>query len=311
MDLRRLELLIQVAEFDSFSKAASVLGIAQPALGRQMQKLEEECRVRIFYRHGRGVSLTSEGQTLLERARPLLQQLAAIPADLHAESASPRGLVTVGLMPALCSLFGLELVNAVRKKYPDVRVNIVAAYSGYVHEWLVDGRLDMAVLDDARRSATMAVTPLCTSELFLVRPTAAVPFRLARRPSLASLAQIPLVLPTRNHGLRRTVEHAARQAGVELQIAYEVDTMELLKRMVVTGLACTILGKPAIANELADGTLAAHPLHSPDLKTRLTLATAAGRPHTRTVSLIEGEVKALVAHLVRASSDKYGLSMTS
>src|SRR5260221_7214866 len=64
MDLRRLELLLQVADFGSFSKAATVLGIAQPALGRQIQKLEEECGVRLFYRHGRGVSPTPAGETL-------------------------------------------------------------------------------------------------------------------------------------------------------------------------------------------------------------------------------------------------------
>src|ERR1700674_814526 len=106
MDLRRLELLMQVADFDSFSKAATVLGIAQPALGREIQKLEEECGVRLFYRHGRGVSLTPEGEALLERARPLMRQLASIPADLQSERDSPRGLVTVGLTPTVCNLFG-------------------------------------------------------------------------------------------------------------------------------------------------------------------------------------------------------------
>jgi LysR family nitrogen assimilation transcriptional regulator len=70
VDLKRLELLIQVAEFGSFSKTSTVLGIAQPALGRQIQKLEEECGVRLLYRHGRGVSLTPEGSILLDRARP-------------------------------------------------------------------------------------------------------------------------------------------------------------------------------------------------------------------------------------------------
>jgi len=166
MNLRRLELLMQVADFDSFSKAATVLGLAQPALGRQIQKLEEECGVRLFYRNGRGVSLTLEGQALLERARPLVRQLAAIPSELQSERDSPRGLVTVGLTPTVCNLFGLDLIAATREKYPQLQVNIVSGYSGYVHEWLVDGRLDMAVLHDARRSSTITVDPLAAAELF-------------------------------------------------------------------------------------------------------------------------------------------------
>lgn len=82
MDLKRVEYLIQVAKFGSFSKAATVVGIAQPALGRQVQKLEEECGVRLLYRHGRGVSLTPEWDNLLERVRPLMRQMEAIAADL-------------------------------------------------------------------------------------------------------------------------------------------------------------------------------------------------------------------------------------
>ncbi len=90
---------------------------------------------------------------------PLLRQLASIPAELQSERDSPQGSVTIGLTPTVCNLVGLRLIAAVREKYPQLRVNVVSGYSGYVHEWLVDGRLDMAVLHDARRSPTVTVDP--------------------------------------------------------------------------------------------------------------------------------------------------------
>ncbi|AJZ57079.1 bacterial regulatory helix-turn-helix, lysR family protein [Paraburkholderia fungorum] len=307
MDLRRLELLMQVAAFDSFSKAATVLGIAQPALGRQIQKLEEECGVRLFYRHGRGVSLTPEGETLLHRARPLVRQLAAIPADLQSERDSPCGLVTVGLTPTVCNLFGLKLITATRDKYPQLRVNVVSGYSGYVHEWLVDGRLDMAVLHDARRSSTVAVDPLAAAELFFIMPSADTAFDLPAEATLSALSEVPLVLPTRNHGLRRTLEYAASDAGIGLNVQYEVDTLELLKQIVVSGLACTVLAKPAVLKELAAGTLIAHRIASPDLQTKLMLATAVRRPITRGIRLVEQEIKSLVTELVANKADGFGL----
>jgi LysR family transcriptional regulator, nitrogen assimilation regulatory protein len=307
MDLRRLELLMQVAEFDSFSKAATVLGIAQPALGRQIQKLEEECGVRLFYRHGRGVSLTPEGEALLERARPLMRQLASIPAELQSERDSPRGLVTVGLTPTVCNLFGLKLVKAARERYPQLRVNVVSGYSGYVHEWLVDGRLDMAILHDARRSSTVAVDPLAAAELFFIMPSADPAFDLPPEPTLAAISNVPLVLPTRNHGLRRTLEYAASDAGVSLNVAYEVDTLELLKQIVVSGLACTVLAKPAVLDELAAGTLVALPVAAPRLQTKLMLATAVRRPITRGIRLVEQEIKTLVAELVAEKPNRFGL----
>jgi LysR family nitrogen assimilation transcriptional regulator len=308
MDLRRLELLLQVADFGSFSKAATVLGIAQPALGRQIQKLEEECGVRLFYRHGRGVSLTPEGETLLERARPLVRQLASIPADLQSERDSPCGQVTVGLTPTVCNLLGLKLIAAAREQYPKLRVNVVSGYSGYVHEWLVDGRLDMAVLHDARRSSTVAVDPLAAAELFFIMPSADTAFDLPTDATLSSICRVPLVLPSRNHGLRRTLEYAVSDEGCALNVQYEVDTLELLKQMVVAGLACTVLAKPAVLDELAAGTLLAHRIAAPRLQTRLMLATAVRRPITRGIRAIEQEIKSLVAELIAEKADRFGLA---
>jgi LysR family nitrogen assimilation transcriptional regulator len=307
MDLRRLELLMQVAEFDSFSKAATVLGIAQPALGRQIQKLEQECAVRLFYRHGRGVSLTPEGEALLQRARPLVRQLAAIPADLQSERDSPRGVVTVGLTPTVCNLLGLKLVIAAREKYPQLRVNIVSGYSGYVHEWLTDGRLDMAILHDARRSSAVAVDPLAAAELFFITSSVDPGFDLPDEATLPAICTVPLVLPTRNHGLRRTLEYAASDAGLALNVAYEVDTLGLLKQIVAAGLACSVLAKPAVLDELAAGTLLTQRLARPGLQTRLMLATAVHRPVTRGIRVIEQEIKALIDELLKEEGNRFGL----
>ncbi|ABE36561.1 bacterial regulatory helix-turn-helix, lysR family protein [Paraburkholderia xenovorans LB400] len=306
MDLRRLELMMQVAAAGSLSKAATVLGIAQPALGRQIRKLEEECGLRLVYRHGRGVSLTPEGQALIERAGPLVKQLAAIPADLQLERQSPEGLVTVGLTPTVCHLLGLELLTGLKQKYPRLVVHVVSGYSGYVLEWLVGGRLDMAILHDARRSPTVAVDPLAAAELFFVSPGAETTFERPAQPTLASLGKVPLALPTHNHGLRRTIEYAAAKEKIKLDVRYEVDTLELLKQIVVAGLACTILARPAVLSELAAGTLNARLLHAPKLHTRLVLATAAQRPVTHSMEVLEHELRTLFARLID-EGDLYGI----
>jgi LysR family transcriptional regulator, nitrogen assimilation regulatory protein len=307
MDLRRLELLLRVADFDSFSKAATVLGIAQPALGRQIQKLEAECGARLFYRHGRGVTLTPEGELLLERARPLVRQLASIPADLQSERDSPRGVVTLGVTPTVCNLLGLRLVMAVRDKYPQLRVNVVSGYSGYVHEWLVDGRLDLAILHDARRSATVAVDPLAAAELFFITPKRFTGIPPSADTTVSSICKTPLVLPTRNHGLRRTLDQAAGEAGQTTLVSYEVDTLELLKQIVVAGLACTVLPRAAVLGELAAGTLQAHRIVAPVLQTKLMLAMAARRPITRGIRLVEQEIRTLMDTMIAHEGARFGL----
>lgn len=72
MDMRELRYFVGVARAGSFSRAAAELNIAQPALSRQIQKLERELRVKLLVRSGRGVQITAAGSTLLERAEILL-----------------------------------------------------------------------------------------------------------------------------------------------------------------------------------------------------------------------------------------------
>jgi LysR family nitrogen assimilation transcriptional regulator len=307
VNLKRIELCMQVADFGSFSKAATVIGIAQPALGRQIQKLEEECGFRLFYRHGRGISLTQEGETFLERVRPLIRQLELIPSELHAERLSPLGLVTVGLTPTVCNFFGLRFIREMREKYPQLQVNIVSGYSGYVHEWVVNGRLDMAVLHDTRRSSTIAVEPLAIAELFFIQPTVNTTFPLPDEHTLSSISSLPLVLPTKNHGLRRTLEHAASAKGIKLNVQFEVDTLELLKEIVVSGMACTVLARPAVVNEIANGELTAHRMKGIQLNTELVLATATHRPLTQVIRLAEREIKSMMGTFVHEQSDALGL----
>jgi len=293
MDLKRLEYLLQVAEFGSFTKAAAVIGIAQPALGRQVQKLELECGVRLLYRHGRGVTLTPEGETLLERVRPLVRQLHESVLDLREEGADMSGAVTIGMTPTFCGLIGLRLITTIRNKYPRLQVNVVSAYSGYVHEWLMDARLDLAILHDARRSQQLLVEPLAAAKLSVISsPTIlSAADQATHTLPLKRLAGLPLVLPSKNHGLRRTIEFAASRAGIRLDIRFEMDTLELLTDMVRAGLAHTVLAFPAVQGDVENGQLLARQLCDPVVETRLMLAKAANRPLSRALQMVEAEIR--------------------
>lgn len=309
MDLKRIANLMQVAEYGSFSKAASVIGIAQPALGRQVKKLEEECGTPLLYRHGRGVSLTPEGEKLLDRLRPLLRQMESAVLELRDEGESPSGTVTVGLTPTLCGMLGMRLITALRDQYPRIQLNVITGYSGYVHEWLTNARVDIAVLHDARRSPQLVVDPLAALDLCLVSATRSLSCaaRQLACVQVRELEHLPLVLPTRNHGLRRTVEHAASEAGIELTVAYEVDALELMKEVVVEGLAHTVLAAPAVRRELDSGALVARLLEGPAISTKLLIALAANRPVTRAVKLVDKTLRKVVQEMTLDTTHGSGL----
>ena len=268
MDLRKIENLIHVADAGSFSKAASVLGIAQSALGRQVRKLEDECGCALLYRNGRGVSLTPEGEKLLDRLRPLLAQMTRVVSEFHDEQNSPSGQVTLGLTPTLCHMVGMPLVAEVWKRHPRIQLNVITGYSGYVHEWLANARVDIAVLHDARRSQHIVVDPLAELDLVLVSPaqSLAPAARAQAAIDFAQLRGLPLALPTRNHGLRRTLEHAAAQADLPLNVAFEMDALELMKEIVLRA-GPHRAGRARRGARTAGGQLVARRIVNPGLST--------------------------------------------
>src|SRR5690606_1571979 len=225
MDLTRLEYFLLVADHGSFSRASSIIGVAQPALGRQVQRLEADCGAKLFYRHGRGVTLTPEGELFAGRIRPLLKQITDAADGLGAAERPLSGSITVALTPTMTSLIGLPLLQKLRGLAPGIRLNFLTGYSGYVHEWMVDGRVDIAILHDARRSQHISVAPLATAHLFLVshpRLLASAGMENRASLSLAELQGFPMALPSRSHGLRRTLDQGINKINGKLDIQYEL-----------------------------------------------------------------------------------------
>ncbi|GAB3365998.1 MULTISPECIES: LysR family transcriptional regulator [Giesbergeria] len=313
MNLKRIEYLLQVAELGSFSRAAAVLGITQPSLGRQVQKLEEECAVRLLYRHGRGVALTPDGEKFIARVQPLLSQLRQVAADMRASREQVAGEVAVGMPPTTVSFLGQALFHMVRQQFPGIRLNVVEGYSGHIHEWLQDARLDLAVLHHARRSHHIRLEPLADIRLALICAPHAAPCEHQAHTEIdfEQLARVPLLLSSRQHGLRRTLEQTAQQQGFRLNVAYEVDSLRITKDIIAAGLAHTVLGPSAVREELQTERLVAFPLRNPEIHTRLMLASASQRPYTEATRQVAHCIKTIIERLMEHDCGEIGLQRAS
>ncbi|MCP5368200.1 MAG: LysR family transcriptional regulator [Hyphomicrobiales bacterium] len=301
MDVRQLRTFLHVAELGSFSRAAERLRIAQPALGRQVRLLEEELGVRLFTRHGRGVTLTPPGKVLLDRAAAILRQLERARVDVAAEGGAESGHVVVGLPPTVADILAGPLVARFHDAHPRISLRVVVGFSGFLQEWLLSGRMDLAVLYTARVARNLRAEPLLTENLFLVgpggcglAPDAGVPF--------ADLARRPLILPSPSHGLRALVDETAAARGIDLTVPVEADGLRILKDLVVRGLGYTVLPLAPIHAEVTGGLFAAAPIVAPDLTRRVVLAGAVagaqGRPAPPPVAafgqVLRGEVRRMV-----------------
>ena len=140
MDLRQLEYFVRVAELGSFTRAAQVLDVAQPALSRQVRLLEVELRQNLLLRNGRGVTTTEAGRLLLEHGRGILHQVERAREDLGRVGGSPSGRVAVGLPPTVARMMTVELTREFRRRLPHAALSISEGLSVSMQERLIAGR---------------------------------------------------------------------------------------------------------------------------------------------------------------------------
>ncbi len=278
MDLKQLTGFVQVAELGSFTRAAAVLRVAQPALSRQVRALEEEMRQTLFERNGRGVTLTPAGTRLLAHGRGILQQVQRAVQDLEELRGVATGVLSIGLPPSLSRTLTAPLVEAFRARFPRAGVSVVEGLTHYMLEWLVQGRIDGALVYNATPSSSVALVPVLEERLHLI--SARPPGRhAAPRPvTLAELATRELVIPSRPHALRMRVETALAEAGLTPRVALEIESVGAMLALVQRHPLHAVLAASALD---ADTPLQARPiLLAPrrPLTTTLSLATSAQRP---------------------------------
>ncbi|MFM0199105.1 LysR family transcriptional regulator [Paraburkholderia fungorum] len=280
MDLKQIEYFLRVAELRSFSRAGELLGISQPSLSRQIGLLEQELRQHLLSRNGRGVEPTEAGLRLMEHAQALLALAARTKEDLQTFRRAPTGKVTIGLPPRIARVVTAPLVARFSEVFPDASIAVAEGLSTAVREWLLAGRVELALLYDPPASPQLAYESLFREELVLVTAKAG-PLRLPARVKVDDLEKYPLILPSRPNAIRNLVEGVCRPRGVQLKVVAEVDAVETMTELAMQGQACAVLPRSATHGAALSGALAIAALVSPSIKNNLLLATPRNRPSTR------------------------------
>jgi len=302
MELKQLEYFRHVAELGSFTRAASFLSIVQPALSRQVRQLEIELGQSLFERNGRGVILTDAGSRLLEHTRGILTQIGRARQELEEQRNGDSGHITLGLPPSLGRSVTVPLVRAFNELLPNVRLATVEGLSAYVLEWLNIGRVDCALLYNAAASPSMDVQTLLDDQLFLIAPLDRSAGRRARKSiTLAELGQYPLIIPSRPHSMRMSVENALAGVDQKIKVAYEIESIPAIIDLVHERHGFAVLTLSAVKSSALAGEVLIRPILAPVLKTRLSLATSAQRPKSSLLRKAGEVIRDIVRQEIRAA----------
>jgi LysR family nitrogen assimilation transcriptional regulator len=280
MNLKQLEYFVHVAELGSFSKAAVVLDIAQPALSRHVRSLETELRQQLFLRNGRGVVLTEAGKRLFDHSVAVLQLVTHAREDLGASRDEPVGRVTIGLPPSIGRQFTLPLIDRFKKQLPVAKLAIVEGLSTHIVEWVTTGRIDVGLVYNPEAQPRLEITPLLQEPLGLVSHAAKGKRRRTALPPLPmkELSNYPLIVPERVHAMRRLLETQAALAGIKLNIAWEVSSVPSIIDLVCADYGHAVLTASGVAASTRSGELVVRKLEPAPVSVLCLTISAHKRP---------------------------------
>jgi LysR family nitrogen assimilation transcriptional regulator len=292
VDIKQIEYFVQVANTGSFSRAADLLGMTQPALSRQVRALEVELRETLLLRNGRGVVLTEPGRQLLARGREILQLVQDARQELGVLRGEPVGQIVIGLPPSLARRITVQLIERFQVEMPRAKLAVVEGFSSHIGEWLNAGRVDLGLVYNPEPHPNLEQEPVLEEKLCLVGPPGGA-YRTQVR--LSEVAGLPLVMPQWGHSFRRLMETQAMLAGLKLHIAWEVSSVPTILDMVRRGHGFAALTGSAVAAGAASGEkadeLTMATIVEPNINSILCMAWSAQRRrdalHLRTAAMLK------------------------
>jgi LysR family nitrogen assimilation transcriptional regulator len=294
MDIRQLDYFVHVADLGSFTKAASLLSIAQSALSHQVRQLEVELEQTLLYRNGRGVTPTDAGRRLLAHARGILMQVRRARDEVTEARDAMVGHVVLGLPPSIARLLTVPLFKSFRSSFPNGTFGVVEGLSASVVEWLVQGRVDIGLVYNPTPLQTIEISPLHEQEMFLISSKTAAKGRRVRPVPLKDLPRYPLIIPSRPNANRMLIEAQLAYLGLKPKIEFEIDGIASILDLVHEGYGHAVLPLNSLRSHTLGRDFLMSPITRPRLTIQLSLVTSAQRPTTpltrESLSLIQKTV---------------------
>lgn len=240
----------RVVELGSMGRAAAELGVGTSALSQQISRLEGELATRLLQRSSTGVVPTDAGLAFLQQAQLSLRH--ADSAALAAKRARLSGHVSIGLGATIAAIAGVPFIQAMRQRYPDIRLRLVETLSGNMATMLGSRQLDLCIAYESGVGQRGVAIPLLDERLFVMAAPKQRGTPRSKTTTLAQIAQLPLVMTSPSHYLRALVDAGFARAQVRPNIVLELDGLALLMDAVRAGVAATIQPGAATARLASD-----------------------------------------------------------
>lgn len=287
-------IFLRTAELGNLTKAAQQLHITQPSVSYAIKQLEEMMGVKLFHRHSKGVSLTSEGSALLEYVKQAFSLLEAGEKRIQSFVQLASGELRIGASGPVIKHLLLHPLDRFHSAYPGVRIRLVQGRTYEIAKRLKEGKIDIGLVHLPVSDQELDVTHVITNhDCFVVGPAYRA---LSENPiSIQALTKIPLLLLSSGSNTRQFVEQWFEAQGVKAEVDIELNSSDMLIEFAQRGYGAAFVNRSFIQQELEEERLFELKLIEPipsrhiGIATRrdISLSLAAARFNELLVSSIE------------------------
>ncbi|WP_456363094.1 LysR family transcriptional regulator [Priestia aryabhattai] len=274
MSLVKYEILNKVAEVRSFTKAADALALTQSAVSHAITNLETEFGFPLVNRNRSGITLTTEGETMLLAIRKVLQenekvhQVAAILLGLA------NGTIKVGIFKSVSTKWLPEIIQLMEKSYPAIQIQLKEGDYLEIEQWLLSGEIDCGFIN-ITHSSQFQIIPLKKDPLLCVVSNQSALYH-QKNVSFKDLEKEPFIMPT--YGGYHDIKQLFEEQGVQPEIRFELMDESAILSMITYHLGISILPEmllDSIPQELRAIPFQVDSYRSIGLATRYHLSPAA------------------------------------
>jgi len=253
----RLKIFCTVAETGSFTRAARIVHLSQPAVSLQIQSLEELYETKLFDKTEGKISLTPAGRILYERAKGILEQFTEIEKEINRITGTMKGAVNLGASTTLGNYILPYIIAEFKKIHPKINIKMHVGNTARIENLLVSGFINFGIVEGKISKRNITVENVMSDQLMLVAHPRH-PLTRKKSVSIIDLTTEPFILREEGSGTRQKIEEFLRYHGLsvrDLHIVLILGSTESVKTAVETGSGIAMVSRWSVKKELENGRL--------------------------------------------------------
>ncbi|NQZ52944.1 MAG: LysR family transcriptional regulator [Piscirickettsiaceae bacterium] len=251
--IRQFQIFEAVAQHLSYTRAAELLYLSQPAVSMQIKQLENEVEVPLFERIGKRLFLTEAGEELLIYARNISQQLAELDDVFNEIRGSERGRLTIAVATT-ANYFSLKLLGEFYRRFSGTKISLDVTNRESLLKHLNDNTVDMVIMGQPPEGLDVEATPFLENALVVIAPKGHELITQKQIP-LSVLQQETFIIREHGSGTRIAMERFFEQSGYSISSVMEMSSNEAINQAVEAGLGLGIASLHTLEAELSSERL--------------------------------------------------------